>query len=251
MNPDYGIHDWIAVKALDLQALDIGFLSTTYHAEYLYGTEWPDNTSNIGDSFNHIFYYYSTGDAQNDVCADRAQAMYNQALTYLTSFDYRNAAYYVGAMTHYIADVGVYGHTMGLPTEWGDEIHHDTYEKWFNDNIGSFSSPTGIQLHDIGAYDVTCSLAYDTTFGGGPIKANVWMDENYDWLDLDFKGSALASLNASVEAAAAAINHLMIEAAVPVPEFSSLGVLMVSMTLIAVVVIARQIISRRKRPPER
>ncbi len=234
-HPNYGIHDWIAEKALDLQTSDVSFLTTTYHTEYQYGTEWPDNTSNIGDSFNHIFYYYSTGLVQNDVCADRAQAMYNLALGYMSSLDFRNAAYYIGAMTHYVADVGVFGHTMGAPTDWGTEVHHTDYETWFNDNIGSLSSPTGILLLDVGAYDMTSSLAFCTTFGDGPIRTNVWMDANYDELDPVFVTSALASLNASVEAVAASINHLFLEAAALIPEFGSPAT--VVLVLLAVMVI--------------
>ena len=239
-NPDYGIHDWIAEEALGLQTLDVGFLTTTYHTEYLYGTEWPDNTSNIGDSFNHIFYYYSTGLVQNDVCADRAQAMYDQALGYLISLDFRNAAYYIGAMTHYVADVGVFGHTMGAPTDWGTEVHHTDYETWFNDNIGSLSSPTGILLLDVSAYEVTSSLAFDITFGDGPIRSNVWMDANYNELDPEFVTSALASLNASVEAVGAAINHLILEAGAVIPEFGSpTTVVLVLLAVMVVVMLPR------------
>ena len=47
---------------------------------------------------------------------------------------------------------------------------------------------------------VTWSLAYDITFGTGPVKANVRMDANHDESDPDFVVSALASLNTSVEA---------------------------------------------------
>ena len=241
LNPDYGIHDWIAEKALDMQVIDVTFLKTTYHSEYLYGTEWPDNPSNIGDTFNHHVYYFATGALQADIGAVRAQAMYNQALTYLASSDYRNAAYYIGAMTHYIADLGVFGHTMGAATDWGAEVHHTSdYEPWFNLNIGSLRTPTGISLFDLDARSATLSLAFDITFGLGPIKANIWMDANYNWADSVFKSSALASLNESVEAVAAALNHLLIGQIIP--EFGSPA----SMIGVAVIMVAIMIVMRRR-----
>jgi hypothetical protein len=237
-NPDYGIHDWIADQALDMQVLDVAFLRTTYHAEYLYGTEWPDNSSNFGDTFNHHVYYFKTGAVQEDDSAVRAQAMYSQALAYLSSSDFRNAALYIGAMTHYVADVGVFGHTMGAGTDWGAEVHHTSdYEPWFNSHIGSFATPTGISLRDSSAYDATMGLAYTVTFGLDLIKNNTWMDTHYDWLDSVFKSSALASLNESVEAVAAALNHLLIDAELAIPEFSSLTTFLIAIfSVIAIVV---------------
>jgi hypothetical protein len=243
-NPDYGIHDWIADKALDMQVLDTTFLKTTYHAEYLYGTEWPDNSGNIGDTFSHHVYYYDTRAVQEDDSATRAQAMYDQALAYLRSSDFRNAAYYFGAMTHYIADVGVFGHTMGAGTDWGEEVHHTSdYEPWFNSHIGSFGTPTGISLLDSSAYDATLGLAYTITFGLDPIKNNTWMDAHYDWLDPVFKSSALASLNESVEAVAAALNQLLTESGLVIPEFSSS--IMVSLAVFSVMAIVAAMATRK------
>jgi hypothetical protein len=235
-NPDYGTHDWIANRALTIQTRDMTFLTTTYHAKYLLGTEAPDNTAYIGDSTNHHVYYYSSGVIQDDVGADRALAMYQTALGYLTTGDFGNAAYYIGAMTHYIADVGVFGHTMGSTTDWGSEVHHSDYENEFEARLGTIPAPS-IVLGNLAAYTATTGLAYTITFGGGTIKSNVWMDTNYDWSDSIFSASAIASLYASVGAVAAAINHLLIEAGQIIPEFSSqMAFLGVMVTMIAVVV---------------
>jgi hypothetical protein len=245
-NPDYGVHDWIAEEALDMQTLDVSFLTTTYHAEYLYGTEWPDNSSNFGDTFNHHVYYFKTGAVQEDDSAVRAQAMYSQALAYLSTSDFRNAALYIGAMTHYVADVGVFGHTMGAGTDWGAEVHHTSdYEPWFNSHIGSFATPTGISLLDSSAYDAVMGLAYTITFGLDPIKNNTWMDAHYDWLDPVFKSSALASLNESVETVAGALNHLLTEAALVIPEFSSLITFLIGIFSVMAIVVT---LSMRKSP---
>ncbi len=216
-DPDYGTHDWIADMALNLQTKDVGFLETTYHAKYLLGTEAPDNPDYIGDSTNHHVYFSAEHVLEDDVCADRAMSLYQIALSSLKSGSYEIAAYDIGAMTHYIADVGVFGHTMGVYTDWGAETHHADYESEFEDHLDSFSSPSGVSLWDRDAYSATVDLAENTTFGSGAIKANVWMDTNYDWAEATFYSSAMASLNRSVAAVASAINHLMIEASSTAP----------------------------------
>jgi hypothetical protein len=216
-NPDYGTHDWIADKALTIQARDVTFLSTTYHPKYMLGTEAPDNPVYIGDSTNHHVYYYSDGVLQDDDSAVRASQMYEVALGYLRSGDYEAAAYDIGAMAHYVSDVGVFGHTMGSATDWGAEAHHSDYENKIQSMTGSLEPRTGLVLGDLGAYDATIGLAREITFGQGAIKTNVWMDTNYNWTNAVFMASAMSSLNSSVTAVAAVINHLMIEAAPSLP----------------------------------
>jgi hypothetical protein len=214
-NPDYGTHDWIADEAIAVQTKDATFLKTTYHVRFLLGTEAPDNPAYIGDSTNHHVYYYSSGDLQDGKSAIRASQMYQIALGYLASHDFGNAAYYIGAMTHYVADVGVFGHTMGSGTDWGAENHHSDYENAIESMTGSLSSPTGLSLGDSDAYAATLDFAYEITFGGGAIMPNLWMDTNYSWANPTFVTSAMASLNSSVAAVAAVVNHLLVEAGSP------------------------------------
>lgn len=216
-NPDYGTHDWIADKALTIQARDVTFLLTTYHPRYMLGTEAPDNPVYIGDSTNHHVYYYSDGVLQDDNSAVRASQLYQVALGYLRNGNYEAAAYDIGAMAHYVSDVGVFGHTMGSATDWGAEAHHSDYENEIQSMTGSLGPPTGLVLGDKGAYDTTIGLASDITFGHGATMTNVWMDTNYDWTNPVFVASAMSSLNSSVTAVAAVINHLMIEATPSVP----------------------------------
>jgi len=214
-DPDYGTHDWIADKALAIQTMDAGFLKTTHHARFLLGTEAPDNTAYIGDSTNHHVYYHSSGVLQDGKSAIRASQMYQIALGYLASQDLGNAAYYVGAMTHYVADVGVFGHTMGSGTDWGTEDHHSDYENAIQSMTGSLNAPTGVSLSDSDAYAATLDLANKITFGGGVIMPNIWMDTNYSWANPTFVTSAMVSLNSSVAAVAAVVNHLLVEAGSP------------------------------------
>lgn len=216
-NPDYGTHDWIADMALTLQVRDVTYLSVTYHDQFLIGTEGPDNPAYIGDSTNHHVYYYSSGTIQDDKCAVRASQMYQVALGYMLAVDWEDAAYSIGALTHYVADVGVFGHTMGAYTDWGAETHHSDYENAIESMVGSLELPTGTSLGDLDAYTATLYLAEDITFGSGAIMSNVWMDDNYDWADDPFVASAMASLYGAVSAVAAVINHLMIEAGSSTP----------------------------------
>jgi len=220
--PDYGIHDWIADKALAFQMADVTFLLTTYHADYLIGTEAPDNGAYIGDSYNHHVYYGSTAVLESDVGASRAREMYGSALASLKSSDYEQAAYYAGAMAHYISDLGAYGHTMGSSTDWGASPHHSDYESHVGSLIGTLKTPVFTNLLCRDPYNTTLDLAREITFGSGAIKANTWMESNYNWEDPMFRASCLASLNESVRAVAAALGQLLSEAGVSaIPEFWS------------------------------
>lgn len=216
-NPDYGTHDWIAEEALALQTKDVTFLKTTYHSEFLLGTEAPDNPEFIGDTSKHHIYFYASHQLQDDACAVRASQIYETALDYMLAGNMRNAAFDIGVMAHYISDPGVFGHTMGAYTDWGTETHHSDYESKFETMIDTLPSPTGLTLGNSSAYSATLDLGYRITFGGGAIQTNVWMDDNYDWSDATFKASAIASLHESVSAVAAVINHLMIEASYTEP----------------------------------
>lgn len=211
-NPDYGTHDWIAEAALAMQTRDVTFLRTTYHSEFLLGTEAPDNPAYIGDTTKHHVYFHASHQLQDDICAVRASEIYEIALGYLLAGDRHSAAFDIGVLAHYVSDPGVFGHTMGTYTDWGSEKHHSDYEDEFESMIGSLSPPAGLPLGDSGAYDATLNLGERITFGEGVIQANTWMDTNYSWADGTFVASATASLNESVATVAAVINHLMIEA---------------------------------------
>jgi hypothetical protein len=208
-DPDYGIHDWIADEALTMQTANITFLTSTYHSEYLLGTEAPDNPALIGDSINHHVYYYSSGALQDDASAVRAQSLYDLALASLEGGNFSAAAYRIGVMTHYIADLGVFGHTMGADTDWGAEEHHSDYEEAVGEMLGSVSLPSGMELWNMSARDAALGLARNTTFGAGDVRPNVWMDDNYDWANPEFEASAMASLYGSVSAVAAAVNSVL------------------------------------------
>jgi hypothetical protein len=224
-DPDYGTHDWIAEHALDWLPAEEKQYMLGNLAAYLYGTELPDNggaPDGIGDSLiNHHIYYDSAESMTDDAAAVRASTEYNDTLAYLKANDYANASKNAGIMTHYIADMAVFGHVMGASTDWGNETHHSDYENYVNvrtsnytAEFNSFLSFDG-NLDAISAYEAAKKLAYDTTFDvDGPLNCT-WMDQNYDWNNPTFKNRAGESLNLAVNYVADVLHALYLEANMP------------------------------------
>ncbi len=219
-NPDYGTHDWIAEHALDwLPSNEKEYIENNL-ATYLYGTELPDNggvSDGIGDNTKHHIYYASDETLQDDVSADRALEEYNLALNYLNTNDFVNAAKHAGIMTHYIADLAVFGHVMGAPTVWGVELHHSDYESYVNTRTNSYTDDFNIylsydgSLEVITAYDAAVDLAYDTTFDVDGDLTCVWMEENYDWGNPAFTDRCGESLNSAVNYVADVLHSLYVD----------------------------------------
>jgi len=206
-NPDYGTHDWIAQHALDwLPSNEKEYIQNNL-ATYLYGTELPDNSQasdGIGDTSKHHIYYFSNGTLQDDSSAIRASEEYNIALSYLKVNDFINAAKHTGIMTHYIADMAVFGHVMGSSTDWGAEQHHSDYEDYANYRTNSYNDDFNIylsydgSLNTITAYNAARNLANDTTFDVDGDLTCVWMDQHYDWSNSVFVNRCGESLNLAV-----------------------------------------------------
>jgi len=216
-NPDYGTHDWIAQHALDYLPAEEKQYLTSNLAAYLFGTELPDlpaSQGGIGDTTKHHVYYSASGTLTDDASAQRANATYNQALNYLKSNDPANAAKSAGAMTHYIADLAVFGHVMGSSTAWGTETHHSDYETYVNTRTDNYQDTFNTYLHYDGsltvlsAYDAAVNLAYNTVFGGSSNLGCVWMDTHYDWSNTTFSGRCGESLNLAVNAVADVLHTL-------------------------------------------
>jgi len=206
-NPNYGTHDWIAHHALDwLPQAEKQFILENL-ATYLYGTELPDNKNapdGIGDTTKHHVYFFANGSLQDDIGAVRAQEEYNNALSLYKSGQTVDAVKRLGMMTHYIADLAVFGHVMGSGTDWGAETHHSDYEDYverrtdnYDDDFNIFLQFDG-SLDVITAYDAALNLAYDTTFDVDGNLTCVWMDQNYNWSDPTFRNRCGESLNLAV-----------------------------------------------------
>ncbi len=181
--PNYGTHDWIAQHALDFLPMNEKKYIVDNLNAYLYGTELPDNPAGYGDSTKHHVYYYSNGTLLDDVAATRAQNEYYKAFNKIVEENYNDAAQIIGAMTHYISDLAVFGNVMGANTDWGEETHLADYEKYVNDRTGTYEAPEfdiylvfDGELENITAYQAALDLAYDTTFDVDGDYDCLWMD---------------------------------------------------------------------------
>jgi hypothetical protein len=221
--PDYGTHDWIAQHALDYLPAQEKQYITDNLAAYLFGTELPDNSNKsiggIGDTTKHHVYYSATGILADNASAQRANDEFNLALDFLKTKDYVDAARTAGTMTHYIADVAVFGHVMGSSTAWGAEVHHSDYEDYVTNRMTSSSSSFNTYLSyddsltTLSAYNAALNLAYDTTFGGNSQLTCTWMDTNYNWSNPTFSGRCGQSLNLAVNEISDVLHTLYAEAA--------------------------------------
>ncbi|MEM3018718.1 MAG: zinc dependent phospholipase C family protein [Candidatus Bathyarchaeia archaeon] len=221
LKPDYGTHDWIAEHALDWLPSDAKEWIAANLPWYLYGTELPDNgqaPDGIGDTSLHHIYFDSKGKLIDGAAAFRANATYQEALGFLLSGNLTMAAKYAGAMSHYIADMAVFGHVMGSGTDWGAEIHHSDYETYVNSKTSSYKAEFNSYLSFDGslailsAYEAALKLAYDTTFdSSGRGLTCVWMDRNYDWSNRTFRNRVGETLNLAVNYLADVLYTLYME----------------------------------------
>jgi hypothetical protein len=248
-NPDYGTHDWIAEHALDwLPTQEKQFLLDN-KAIYLYGTELPDNSQaadGVGDTTKHHVYYSATGSVQDDAAAVRAGEEYVNAVNFFNAGNFDEAAKRLGMVTHYIADMAVFGHVKGASTAWGAETHHSDYEDYvqvrtdsYVDDFNSFLVFDG-NLGALSAYDAALTLANATTFDANGQYTCVWMDQNYDWNDATFKNRSGESLNLAVNLVADVLHTFYSEAVIPeFPSFLPLSLFMIA-TLVLVAAYRRK-----------
>ncbi len=217
--PKFGTHDWIAQHALDWQSPVQGMPALPL-TDFLYGTELPDNSGapeGMGDTSKHHIYFFANGLVQDDVSAKRAQQEQNNAVNLFKAGDLTGAARRLGMMTHYISDVGVFGHVMGSATNWGAETHHSDYEDYVNDRTNRYTSEFSSfltfdgNLENISAYDAAVTLANNTTFDAGGAQTCVWMDQNYDWADPVFRSRCGESLDLATNLVADALHVSFVE----------------------------------------
>ncbi len=263
--PTYGTHDWIAQHALDWLPAEEKFYITSNLAVYLYGTELPDNNQapdGIGDTAKHHVYFDSTETIIDDSAAVRALAEYVEALSFLKTNDYVNAAKTAGEMSHYIADMAVFGHVMGSHTDWGAEVHHIDYEDYVNERTSTYAAEFDLylsfdgSLSRITAYDAAKNLAYDTTFHVKGDLTCVWMNQNYDWSNSVFKSRVGESLNLAVNTVADVLHGLSVESKInppaplyniPIGEMAAIVAAVFTVVVIATILMASSMRKSSKR----
>ncbi|MFQ6053274.1 MAG: zinc dependent phospholipase C family protein, partial [Candidatus Bathyarchaeia archaeon] len=220
--PRFGTHDWIALHAYSWLPENESWWILENMDDYLLGTELPDNGGHpqgIGDTTLHHVYYDSSEELVDNSSAVRALVEYNLAMAFLNVGNYSAAALHAGIMSHYIVDVGVFGHVMGSGTDWGAETHHSDYEdrvesrtdEYPGDTFTSYLSYDGA-LSELDAYNATLQIAYDTTFDTDGSLTCVWMDANYAWSNQTFVDRAGESMNLCVNVLADVLHTLNVRA---------------------------------------
>ena len=141
-NPPYSTHDFVADHALFMLPEHERQWLEQRRTFYLLGTEAPDNddipvacgTPNTGYDDRHKGHsvewsgdwtdFRQTNGVKKDRAASRAQEEYNKAVEAYDAGELDHAAYFLGAMAHYIGDVSQYGHAVPF------EAVHGKYESW-------------------------------------------------------------------------------------------------------------------------
>ncbi len=249
-NPPYGTHDFLAQHALDFLPTESAHWLRENMKIYLYGTELPDNSNaplgdGIGDKARHHVYYYANGQLQDDSEASRAKQTYQQTLGFLAAKDFRNAAKWMGVTTHYVDDLGSFGHVMGNNTDWGNEVHHQDYEDWANSKSNAYDAPFKSCLNfdggleQVTAYDAALKLAHDTTFDDtGKGHTAKWMDTHFNESDPAFDARVCESLNSATNLLADLIYSA--EKATQIPELNGATFLIIVMLIVAVSVLVKR-----------
>lgn len=209
-SPPYATHDWIADHALDFLPPGEGDWLRRHRAMYLLGTEAPDNDDipdacgapNNGYDDRRYGHSVDWDDAHEVMhgtrAAARAQEEYDRAAEAIEQGDTVAAAFYLGAMAHYIGDVSQYGHT------YPDEEHHSDYENWVktrtdSPNEGVFESY--LQADNLirrRPYTAVKRISRATSGGQGDILPAEEMDDLYETRPQRFVDSIGASLNLAV-----------------------------------------------------
>lgn len=212
-SPPYATHDWIADHALALlPAAERAWLEP-HKALYLLGTEAPDNPNIHADCNGPNTGYGDTGAGHSvewesdgsgfvegrDRAAFRAQQEYHKAVTAYLRGDLNEAAYYLGAMAHYVGDAAQFGHT------YPDEANHSNYERWAASRTDSFNeghfegSLVASSLVRRRPYTAVKRISKAVFFGRGDILPAPTMDAKYrNERDQAFLDSAGAALNVGV-----------------------------------------------------
>lgn len=188
-NPPYSTHDWIADQALSLMPSD--YWLNNHKTMYLLGTEAPDNSQIPTECNTPHTGYNDRGSGHSvewdetcncmivDRAAARAKEEHIKALSAYRAGNTSHAAFYLGAMVHYIGDVIAYPHT------YPDEEHHSPYEGWVGRRTKAIDSSvfTGYiksnKLINRKPYTAVKRISKTIVWGKGNILTAVEMDNMY------------------------------------------------------------------------
>ncbi len=208
-SPPYSTHDWVADHALAL--MPENYWLHEHRVMYLLGTEAPDNddipiecgaphTGYDDRRRGHSVDWDSDhANMTNDRAAMRAEEEFEKAQKAISDGDEQSAAFYLGAMAHYIGDVGQYGHS------YPGEKNHGNYESWVGRRTKTFDGGTfevWLRQHrrdPVSAYEAVSIISKATSEGTfeGILPAER-MDELYHTRPTEFVRSIGLSLNLTV-----------------------------------------------------
>ena len=209
-NIPYSTHDWIADHARAfLPQGERKWLDDNLKL-YLLGTEAPDNNKipdtckapNNGYDDRRRSHSVKWNDdfskLMHDQAAFRAKEEYLKVVRSINKGKLSYAAFYAGAMAHYIGDVSQYGHSVDF------EVHHSDYERLIGSKTESFEvvffkkylTLDGLSEED--PYNAVVVISLATARGEGNIKSAFWMDSHYKKRNQQYWDSVGASLNKCV-----------------------------------------------------
>ncbi len=248
-NLDYGTHDWIAEHAVNLLPSNESGWLTNNRMAFLYGTEAPDNSQasfqgrkGYGDTWDHHNYYSGTT-CTDSSASQRASEEYQKALACLKNGSYAVAAWYAGAMTHYIDDVACWAHVLNNESSTA----HSDFETQVDHVTGSYSANTFTVTYDgaldtISAFGAATSMGQNTYYDNGLTYNAWWMNINFQstWSSvsawsIQFKSRVAESLNLGVNAVADVLHTLIVESGTSIPPSGGQGI-QISPETIAVIV---------------
>jgi hypothetical protein len=244
----FGTHDWILWKGylLAKDEVDLAWLKTNKNYAF-FGTEAPDlGKSKLRKSFRnqivgnykdtspcHCILYDTSEDPFQPFAADRIEQEYDKAKAAIAAQDWKLAAFYVGAMAHYLGDLSQFMHLMGTGSRWNaeDQDVHADYEKVFEARIKyqnktlAFVEPyiTPATVSATTPRNIAFEVAKFTDTGGGTVNTPGHMYQTYlgyesngikakpDQWDQDFLDQSGHNINKAVNAVSALLKKLMQE----------------------------------------
>ncbi|MFX0187162.1 MAG: hypothetical protein ACFE8A_05445 [Candidatus Hodarchaeota archaeon] len=254
-NNDFAGHDWVANVSLTALLNDNATRWQWLNDRkliYFVGTEAPDNSGvsmtldgksiiGFGDFSWHHIYIHQDGSVYEDDAALRAKSMGDLACVNLDEEKYDLAAFYLGAMTHYISDMAVFCHVAENYEPPYDTVNFDDnhtqlegYIKTRTDEADDMEEFFKIFPFTIGSkkpYDAAVDLAWDTYNDSTHNYAHnaFWLYENFfsNWNNTfadrstdtlehqEYYNRIEANLNNATKACAAAMNYVLVNATVP------------------------------------
>lgn len=198
-HPFFGGHDWIAWKAYELakKDSDLDFIKDNEYI-FFYGTEAPDapilpGINPIGKYDDqrqcHCIRFDADGKITRDRAALRAMQEFTKAQAALVRGDKKMAAFYAGAMAHYIGDLGQFMHLMGGWSHWKPDSGsvHSQYEAVLDklldiklrksDYLERFIKSK--KVNGDNAREITINVARFVETGGGTKYTPGWMYDEY------------------------------------------------------------------------